>query len=76
VLQRVLAQVGYGSLLVGQAAGGISGIDGKFGMPTQNAVKKFQQDNRLPVDGKVGPITWPTLCGIIHYCCAISYKSS
>src|SRR5215217_4002981 len=49
-LQRVLIQIGYGSL-VGQA-------DGKFGLSTQNAVKKFQQDNRIPVDGKVGRITW------------------
>jgi peptidoglycan hydrolase-like protein with peptidoglycan-binding domain len=44
---------------------GQSGIDGKFAIPTQNAVKKFQQDNRIPVDGKVGPITWSALYGII-----------
>jgi peptidoglycan hydrolase-like protein with peptidoglycan-binding domain len=55
-LQRVLTQLGYGSLL------GRVGIDGKFGPSTQNAVKKFQVDNRLQVDGKAGPITLNALC--------------
>jgi len=46
-------------LLLGQGdTSGDGGIDGKFAASTQNAVKKFQQDNRLPVDGKVGQITW------------------
>lgn len=58
-LQRVLTQFGYGSLL------GQSSIDGKFGPSTLNAVKKFQQDYRIPADGKVGVITWGTLCRII-----------
>jgi peptidoglycan hydrolase-like protein with peptidoglycan-binding domain len=76
-LQRVLVQVGYGSLLVGQAgSGGSSSIDGKFGIPTQNAVKKFQQDNRIPADGKVGPITWATLCGIIPNSFIVQSKSN
>src|SRR5829696_3306668 len=57
-LQRALTQAGYGSLL------GQGGIDGRFETLTQNAVKKFQQDNRLPVDGKVGPVTWGALCGL------------
>lgn len=51
-LQRALTQLGYGPLL------GEGGVDGKFATSSENAVKKFQQDNRLPVDGKVGPITW------------------
>jgi hypothetical protein len=65
-LQRVLTQLGYGPLL------GKSGIDGKFGPPTRIAVMKFQQDSRslmksqenimLPVDGKVGPMSWRALC--------------
>jgi peptidoglycan hydrolase-like protein with peptidoglycan-binding domain len=65
-LQRVLTQLGYGPLL------GQGRVDGKFGLPTQNAVKKFQEDSMLlmksqenivlPVDGKVGPITWRALC--------------
>ncbi len=84
-LQRVLTQLGYGSLLAGQAAAGgssstastNSGIDGKFGVPTQNAVKKFQQDNRIqPVDGKVGQITWAALCGIIPNSFIVQLKSS
>src|SRR5829696_7844996 len=67
-LQRVLIQIGYGSL-VGQA-------DGKFGLSTQNAVKKFQQDNRIPMDGKVGQITWGTLCSIVPNSFIIQLKST
>jgi len=67
-LQRVLIQIGYGSL-VGQA-------DGKFGLSTQNAVKKFQQDNRIPVDGKVGRITWGTLCSVVPNSFIIQLKST
>ncbi len=70
-LQRVLAQVGYGSLL-GRGAN----IDGKFTTSTQNAVKKFQQDNRIPADGKVGPITWGALCEIIPNSFIVQLKSS
>jgi peptidoglycan hydrolase-like protein with peptidoglycan-binding domain len=32
-------------------------VDGSFGDNTANAVKKFQQDNNLTVDGVVGPQT-------------------
>jgi len=67
-LQRILTQIGYGSL-VGQA-------DGKFATSTQNAVKKFQQDNRLPVDGKVGSITWRALCSIIPNSFIVQLKSA
>ena len=69
-LQRVLTQVGYGSLL------GQSSIDGKFGLSTQNVVKKFQQDNRLPVNGIVGPITWRALCAIIPNSFIVQLKSA
>jgi peptidoglycan hydrolase-like protein with peptidoglycan-binding domain len=55
---------------------GQSGIDGKFAIPTQNAVKKFQQDNRIPVDGKVGPITWSALYGIIPNSFIVQLKSA
>jgi subtilisin len=79
-LQRVLTQVGYGSLLLGGQGGGGSSsggaIGGKFTTSTQNAVKKFQQDNRLPVDGKVGPITWGILCGIIPNSFIVQLKSA
>lgn len=33
---------------------GSSRIDGKYGKDTENAIKQFQQDNRLVVDGKAG----------------------
>jgi subtilisin family serine protease len=69
-LQRALTQAGYGSLL------GQSGIDGKYATSTQNAVKKFQQDNRLPVDGKVGPVTWGVLCAIIPNSFIVQLKST
>jgi subtilisin family serine protease len=55
---------------------GKSGVDGKFGPSTQNAVKKFQQDNRIPVDGKLGPITWGTLCNIIPNSFIVQLKSA
>ena len=75
-LQRVLTQVGYGSLLLRQGGtSGGGGIDGKFATSTQNAVKKFQQDNRIPVDGKVGQITWGALCGIIPNSFIVQLKS-
>src|SRR5215217_8596325 len=59
-LQRILVQLGYGSLL------GQSGIDGKFGQSTLNAVKNFQEDTEVtPFDGIVGPRTWVVLCDAI-----------
>jgi uncharacterized lipoprotein YddW (UPF0748 family) len=35
--------------------------DGEFGSLTQSAVKKFQKDNRLEIDGVVGPKTYAKL---------------
>jgi subtilisin family serine protease len=55
--------------LVGQA-------DGKFGTSTQNAVKKFQQDNMLLVDGKVESITWGALCSIIPNSFIVQLKTT
>lgn len=34
------------------------GADGDFGRETEAAVKSFQKQNKLEVDGIVGPITW------------------
>lgn len=45
-LQRDLSQLGY------QVE-----VDGIYGEATENAVKKFQQDHNLTVDGIVGPQT-------------------
>ena len=37
------------------------GVDGNFGSETLSAVKKFQKDHDLVVDGIVGPKTWKAL---------------
>ena len=34
------------------------GVDGKFGSRTESAVKSFQGDRGLVVDGIIGPQTW------------------
>jgi hypothetical protein len=44
VLQDFLQEAGYN----------VGAVDGKFGKKTEDAVKKFQQDNGLTVDGLVG----------------------
>lgn len=36
-------------------------IDGKIGKQTRQAIKKFQKDNNLDVDGKAGKKTWSLL---------------
>ena len=52
-LQRLLISLGYSC--------GKSGIDGDFGTATDKAVKKFQTDKGLEVDGVVGKNTWTAL---------------
>lgn len=42
-------------------------VDGKIGSKTQDAIKKFQKDNGLKVDGKVGNMTWSELKGYLYY---------
>lgn len=37
------------------------GVDGSFGNETLSAVKQFQKDNKLTIDGIVGPKTWSAL---------------
>ena len=53
LLQTMLIQRGYSV--------GSTGADGKFGNATFNAVKAFQRDNGLTVDGVVGRATWSAL---------------
>lgn len=36
-------------------------VDGDFGPLTENGVKKFQQDNKLIIDGIAGPQVWAAL---------------
>src|SRR5579862_451300 len=52
-LQRALART-----LLWNPFGPISGV---FDAGLENAVKQFQQDNGLAVDGIVGPATWGKL---------------
>ena len=51
VLQRALAGKGYNVVV----------IDGDFGSVTDREVRKYQTDNKLFVDGIVGPQTWEAL---------------
>ena len=50
VLQRLLVSQGY-----------MTRVDGNFGALTEVAVKAFQGQRQLKVDGIVGPITWEQL---------------
>ena len=42
-------------------------VDGIFGSRTESAVRQFQQNNGLSVDGIVGPNTWKTLLTLPTY---------
>jgi len=50
-VQRILINLGYD---LGEFGPNKDGIDGRFGPVTKEAVKKFQKDNNLQVDGIIG----------------------
>ena len=52
-MQTMLDKLGYDL--------GSYGVDGDFGKATEAAVKSFQSDHRLTVDGICGPVTWSEL---------------
>ena len=52
-IQSILEKLGYDL--------GPCGVDGDFGRMTEKAVKAFQQDHGLKVDGIVGSKTWAEL---------------
>ena len=52
-MQTMLYKLGYDI--------GVAGIDGDFGRGTEQAVKAFQSDHKLGVDGVCGPLTWDEL---------------
>lgn len=54
-LQQKLRDLGYDL--------GICGVDGDYGQATEKAVKAFQKDHGLKVDGIAGPKTWEALEG-------------
>jgi hypothetical protein len=49
--QKILVDLGYD---LGDFGPNKDGVDGKFGPKTQSAIKKFQSDNGLKVDGIIG----------------------
>ena len=53
IIQRILVSKGYDI--------GSYGVDGKYGKNTETAIKKFQAEHGLKVDGIVGVKTWAML---------------
>ncbi len=55
-VQRLLRRIRYTG-----TSGALLTVDGTFGAQTAHAVRAFQRDYGLKIDGKVGPQTWTTL---------------
>lgn len=60
-LQSLLLGAGYGAFFEAESK---NPVDGIFGAKTEAAVKAFQRDHGLTIDGIVGPKTWAEL-GVI-----------
>lgn len=43
---------------------GITGVDGSFGGATEKALRAYQKEEGLAVDGSCGPATWARLLGV------------
>ena len=53
------------ALLIGYGYScGNSGVDGSFGGATDKALRAYQKDKGLAVDGSCGPATWRSLLGV------------
>ena len=53
------------ALLIGYGYScGSSGVDGSFGGATDKALRAYQKDHGLAVDGSCGPATWRSLLGV------------
>lgn len=55
-VQRLLRRIKYTG-----TSSDLLTVDGTFGTHTKHAVKAFQRDYNLAIDGKVGPKTWTAL---------------
>lgn len=55
--------IGYGYKMI-SASGKVYDADGSFGGATELAVKAYQEDNKLDVDGSCGRATWTKLLGM------------
>jgi len=53
------------TLLIGHGYScGSSGVDGSFGGATDKALRAYQKEKGLAVDGSCGPATWKSLLGV------------
>lgn len=64
LVRRVQCRLATNGYTLGQ-------LDGAFGAKTEAAVKRFQTDFRLVVDGIIGPKTWQAMSHLFPYQCAL-----